>query len=122
MIYRGCAMRFIRHFVALAFLLSVATAALAVDDIVAILKNPSAYDGRSVAVRGTVSQLRERISHRGNDYDTFKLCSSTCISVFMFGRPAVADGKTATVHGTFSAVKHTGGYTFYNEIEADAIH
>lgn len=114
-------MRFTRHFVALGFLLSASAAAFAADDISAILKNPSAYDGRVVEVRGTVSQLRERTSHRGNDYDTFKLCSASCVSVFTFGRPAISDGKTVTVHGTFSAVKHTGGYTFYNEIEADAV-
>lgn len=123
MIFGDARCRFTRRFVALAFLLSAAsTAALAADEIAAILKSPSAYDGKSVEVRGIVSQLREQTSHRGNDYDTFKLCSTACISVFTFGRPAISDGKTVTVHGRFSTVKHTGGYTFYNEIEADAIH
>ncbi len=36
-----------------------------------------------------------------------------------FSIPSTSDGQMITVHGTYEAVKHVSGYTFYNEIDAD---
>ena len=84
-----------------------------------ILGSPSTYDGQHVDVAGKISHLEQKTSHKGNPYVTFSLCSGQCIHVFAFGSPNLSDGQTITVHGIFAAVKHTGGYTFYNEIDAD---
>ncbi|MGA9272054.1 MAG: hypothetical protein WBV67_01090 [Candidatus Cybelea sp.] len=102
-------------FVFLAALPAVSSAAA----IGQILGSPSSYDGKHVDVRGTVEHLEQKTSHRGNPYVTFALCSSQCIHVFAFGAPSINDGQTITVHGTYEAVKHVSGYTFYNEVDAD---
>jgi hypothetical protein len=87
--------------------------------IAQILGSPGSYDGSHVDVKGTVAHLEQKVSHKGNAYVTFSLCSSQCIHVFGFGSPSISDGQTIMVHGTFAAVKHVSGYTFYNEIDAD---
>jgi hypothetical protein len=84
-----------------------------------LLAHDATYDGKAVAVAGTVSDFRSHVSHKGNAYVTFELCASGCIHVFEWGCPSIGEGQALTVHGTFSAVKHVGRYTFYNEIEAD---
>jgi hypothetical protein len=100
-------------------LLAVLPAASSAATIAQILVSPSGYDGQHVDVRGTVEHLEQKVSHRGNPYVTFSLCSTQCIHVFGFGTPSLSDGQTITVHGTYERVKHTSGYTFYNEIDAD---
>lgn len=84
-----------------------------------ILGNPSTYDGQHVAVSGTVEHFERKVSRRGHPYVTFSLCSGQCIHVFGFGSPSISDGQTITVRGTFAAVKHVSGYTFFSEIDAD---
>jgi hypothetical protein len=37
----------------------------------AILTNPDRFDGKSVTIRGTITNLREILSRRGNAYYTF---------------------------------------------------
>ena len=100
------------------FVNPLATAAFAAA-IAQILGSPATYDGQHVDVTGQVEHLAQKVSHKGNPYVTFSLCSSQCIHVFGFGSPNIRDGQTITVHGTFAAVKHASGYTFYNEIDAD---
>jgi hypothetical protein len=97
----------------------VAAAMAATATISQILASPSTYDGSHVDVTGKVSHLEQKVSHKGNPYVTFSLCSSKCIHVFGFGSSSIGDGDTITVRGTFAAVKHVSGYTFYNEIDAD---
>ena len=94
-------------------------AASSAATIAQILGSPSTYDGQHVDVRGTVEHLHQKVSHKGNPYVTFVLCSGQCVHVFGFGSPAISDGQAITVHGTYEAVKHVSGYTFYNEIDAD---
>ena len=91
----------------------------AATTIAQILGSPSAYDGKHVDVHGTVEHLEQKVSHKGNPYVTFSLCSAQCIHVFGFGSPSLSDGQTIIVHGTFAAVKRVSGYTFYNEVDAD---
>ena len=101
-----------------AFIAALSAAASAAT-IAQILGNPLSYDNQHVDVRGTVEHLQQKVSHRGNPYVTFSLCSSKCIHIFGFGSPDISDGQSMTVHGTYEAVKHVSGYTFYNEIDAD---
>ena len=84
-----------------------------------ILANPTKFDGKHVTVSGTAQYVRQKTSRRGNEYETFSLCDQTCVNVFTWGHPNVAEGKQLTVNGTFEEVKHVGRYTFRNEIEAD---
>jgi hypothetical protein len=84
-----------------------------------IAGSPSSYDGQHVDLRGAVEHLEQKVSHKGNRYVTFSLCSSQCVHVFGFGSPHLSDGQTITVHGTFAGVKRVSSYTFYNEIDAD---
>jgi hypothetical protein len=99
--------------------LAALPAASSATTIAQILGGPSTYDGQHVDVRGMVERLEQKVSHKGNPYVTFSLCAAQCIHVFGFGSPSLSDGQTITVHGTFAAVKHVSGYTFYNEIDAD---
>jgi hypothetical protein len=102
-------------FVLLAALPAAGSAAM----IPQILGSPSSYDGSHVDVKGTVEHLEQKVSHKGNPYVTFSLCSSQCIHVFAFGSPSMSDGQVITVHGTYEAVRHVSGYTFYNEVDVD---
>lgn len=112
---------FKRFFITVAtFALLIALpAASAAATVTLILARPSTYDGQHVDVRGAVEHLEQKVSHKGNPYVTFSLCSGQCIHVFGFGSPSLSDGQTIIVHGTFAAVRHLSGYTFYNEIDAD---
>ena len=98
--------------------LVVLPAASSAATVAQVLGNPSTYE-HPRRCYGHDQTSREKISHKGNAYVTFVLCSSQCIHVFAFGSPNISDGQKITVHGTFAAVKHVGGYTFYNEIDAD---
>ena len=87
-----------------------------------ILTNPDRYDGQAVTIRGTVTNLRETVSRRGNPYYTFDLSDGTrAIKVFSFGKAPCKIGQATTVDGTFEKVKRQGRYTFYNEVEAASV-
>jgi len=87
----------------------------------AVLATPDRFDGQTVTISGTITNLRERVSQRGNAYYTFDLSDGKqAIRVFSFGKaPCRAGG--ATVDGTFEKVKQQGRYTFYNEITATSM-
>lgn len=84
-----------------------------------LTRNAAHWDGRHVRVVGMISDLEERTTLDGRNYDVFRLCNDSCVRVFMDGRPKIADGRRLTVEGTFSAAKRLGDITFENDIEAD---
>jgi len=87
----------------------------------AILANPDRFDRQAVTIQGTVTNLRETVSRRGNPYYTFDLSDGTrAIRVFSFGKAACRVG-VATVEGTFEKVKQVGRLTFHNEITATQV-
>lgn len=100
-------------------LLTALPAAASTPTIAQLVENPSAYQGRHVQVKGTVEHVEHKISHEGNPYLTFSLCSSQCIPVFAFGNPKTSDGDIVTVRGTYQPVNHLNGYTLRNGIVAD---
>jgi hypothetical protein len=100
-------------------LAALPAACLAGATVEQILDSPAAYDGKHVDVSGIVQRLEQKVSRKGNPYVTFSLCSGQCIHVFGFASPSLSDGQRVTVRGTFEAVKHVSGYTFYNEVDAD---
>jgi len=87
----------------------------------AILTNPDGFDGKSVTIHGTITNLRETVSRRGNPYYTLDLSDGRrAIRVFSFGKAPCRSG-TATVEGTFAQVKQVGRLTFRNEITATQV-
>lgn len=87
--------------------------------IAQILDNPSSFDGHHVDVKGVVEHLERNVSHQGNSYATFSLCSRQCIRVFAFGAPNAGNGQTITVHGIYERVNNISGYAFNNGIKTD---
>jgi hypothetical protein len=83
-----------------------------------ILRAPDRFDGRTVAIMGTITNLQERVSRAGNPYYTLDLSDGKqARRVFSFGTAPCRAGA-ATVEGTFAKVKQQGRYTFYNEVTA----
>ncbi|MGA8099298.1 MAG: hypothetical protein WB810_11645 [Candidatus Cybelea sp.] len=80
-------------------LLAILPAASAAATVAQILGSPSTYNGQHVDVRGMVERLEQKLSHKGNPYVTFTLCSNQCIHVFGFGTPGLSDGETITSMG-----------------------
>lgn len=93
--------------------------AAAADSIDAIAAAPATYDGNSVDVTGTAKNVRARTSKKGNDYTTFQVCQTQCLNVYSHGHPAVSDGATVRVQGSFVADKSMGSFDIKNEIDAN---
>ncbi len=93
--------------------------AFAADSIDNIASNNAVFDGKSVTVTGTVSDVKAKTSKRGNDYTTFDICATKCIGVYVHGHPTVANGTTVTVTGDYTASKSMGSFTITNQISAD---
>ncbi|HZP39501.1 MAG TPA: hypothetical protein VFE48_23730 [Methylomirabilota bacterium] len=86
-----------------------------------ILGDPDRFDGQTIVITGTVTNLQERVSRRGNPYYTLDLRDGKqAIRVFSFGAAPCRAGA-ATVEGTFAKLKKQGKYTFYNEVEATRV-
>ena len=66
-----------------------------------LLAHPAAYDGVTVLVRGTVADIERNNGTSRRRYETFKLCESTCVTVFTWGEKAIADGDAIAVRGRF---------------------
>src|SRR2546425_12344319 len=100
--------------VIVALMLAIPTLALALTATLSdIAANPDRYDGQSVTLHGSITNLRERVSRAGNPYYTFDLSDGKrAIRVFSFGAALCRSG-IATVDGTFQKVKRQGRYTFY---------
>ena len=85
-------------------------------------ENPADFDGQMVTVSGVVTDLKDRVSRRGNPYFTFGLSDGrTAVSVFSFGTPTCPTGSKATVEGLFHRVKRLRQSVFLNQIDAARI-
>ncbi len=96
-----------------------AQAPAAATKIADILANPTAFDGQHLTVSGTIAQLAEKTSRRGNDYSTFDLCDTACLHIYIRSHPKIADGQALTVSGKFYADRKVGSFDITNELEAD---
>lgn len=95
---------------------AVEAADAAVKDL---LSDPARYDGQSVSLAGTLTQLDARVSRRGNAYYTFKLDDGSArVTVFAFGQPPCPSGSRVTVDGAFRRVKQVSGHTFHDQVDA----
>jgi hypothetical protein len=90
------------------FLVSVALAVLPIAVAAAnltpslVLASPSMYDGKSVAVSGTVSEFTTRSTDLGN-FTKFSLCDTKCITVIDKTQQSRTNKTAVTVVGTFRA-------------------
>jgi hypothetical protein len=100
-------------------LLAALPAAGSAATIDQILGSPTNFDGHHVDVKGTVEHLERKISHHGNPYVTYSLCSSQCVPVIAFGPAPGGNGQTITLHGTYESVTYVGESAFHNTIVAD---
>ncbi len=111
--------------IALSLVLSAASPTPAAQPVAAtkiadVLANPTSFDGQHLTVSGTIAQLAERTSRRGNDYATFDLCDTACLHIYVRSHPKIADGQTLTVSGKFYADRKVGSFDVKNELDADA--
>jgi hypothetical protein len=82
-----------------------------------VLAEPDQFDGRPVALRGTIADLRELDA---TTY-TFTLGDGTrAIRVLSPGTPACGAGGAAIVEGVFRKEKRDG-YKIYSEVEATRV-
>src|SRR5439155_10524786 len=82
-----------------------------------ILAEPDQFDGRPVALRGTIADLREL----GATTYTFTLGDGErAIRVLSPGPPTCGAGGAATVEGVFRKEKRDG-YKIYSEVEATRV-
>lgn len=87
-----------------------------------LLRDPEAFDQKSVTLTGTAEDVRPRTSRRGNDYTTLRLNDQTGqVNIFSWGKLDVRTGDRVQVRGIFHRVKQVGRYRFYNEVEASSV-
>lgn len=121
LIARSLAFRVLLAWVSVAWLLIVPVQAFNAT-AGAILAAPERYDRQAVTLSGSLTNLKERVSQRGNAYYTFDLQDATGrIRVFSFGQAPCPAGRQAIVEGTFETVKRVGEHTFYNEVTASRV-
>lgn len=88
-----------------------------------VLKDPAKYDGKAVAVKGTVAEFKARTSKAANDYVVFDLVEGKDhLAVYGQGKlqKAPKDGDKVTVTGKYAKERKVGSRTFKNEIDASA--
>lgn len=86
-----------------------------------LTSEPKKWDGKRVAVEGTIEEYEERTSKAGHDYSKFRLAMPEVkerVAVFSFTHLGLANGKKAKVHGLFQETKKVGEATYKNEIDA----
>lgn len=76
-----------------------------------ILRNPFTYDRNSVAVSGTIKNLKI-----DTEYESFKICDSHCVWVLAWGHASLQEGQVLTVSGEFRIAKQIGPCTLKNII------
>lgn len=84
----------------------------------ALLTDGQKYDGKQVVLVGTVRNLKEKVSKKGNPYYTFKIGEGKqTISVFGYGKATAKEGDRVRVTGKFAVEKRVGYAIYRNEID-----
>jgi hypothetical protein len=90
-----------------------------------ILKDPKAFDGKTIATSGAVAGFKQKTSRAGNRYFTFKLKSGDKESLNVYSQgeapEGVKDGAKVEVVGVFRAEKKVMDFTVKNEIDATKV-
>lgn len=110
-----------RPLVLMVLLVAAASAQTVQTSPSAVLSSPDRFDGQTVIISGTITNLQPRVSRAGNAYYTLDLSDGRqVVRVFSFGQAPCRSGQ-AIVEGVFEKVKQQGRYTFYNEITATKV-
>jgi hypothetical protein len=88
-----------------------------------IVTERDSYNGKEVAVKGTVSNIKFRTSAGGNPYSTFKLIgeSGGRINVFIRGRLKFQPGVKVQVKGLYRKIMRVDQRIFYDQIDASEV-
>ncbi len=116
--------RVLRGFTTAVVLLLCAFPALAQHavSVQALTQDPDRYDSKVVAVVGTITAYRERVSDAGNPYTTFRLTDGgASVAVFIWNKQGLGNGQRVRVTGAFAKVGGAGTSTYDNEIQAHRI-
>jgi len=97
--------------IVLMLVLATVTGAQTAVQISDILRNPFTYDRNSVAVSGTIKNLKIE-----TEYESFKICDSHCLWVLAWGHASLQEGQFLTVSGEFRVAKQIGPCTLRNII------
>ncbi len=73
----------------------------------AVIAAASTYDNQDVTVTGTVKDVQQQQTRRGQ-MTRYQLCDSQCVNVVDFGATPPTDGQTQTVTGHFRAAISRG--------------
>lgn len=105
-------------FVALLCVLLATVTAQEQVTVQALLSDGKKYDGKQVVLVGTVRDLKEKVSKKGNPYYTFKIGEGKqTVSVFGYGKATVKNGDKVRVTGKFAVEKRVAYATYRNEID-----
>ena len=91
--------------------------------VMELATSPSKYDGNTVVIKGSVTQVSEEVTRRGNAYFCFQLTDGVyTVAVYSTGKPSVSNGENVCVTGTFAREKRVTRYTFHDIVlmEIDA--
>jgi hypothetical protein len=93
-----------------------------VVSVQALTQDPDHYDGKVVAVVGTITAYRERVSNAGNPYTTFRVMDGgASVAVFIWNKQGLGDGQRVRVTGAFAKVGRAGSFTYDSEIQAHRV-
>ena len=109
---------------ALTIVLSGASISAAMDTTAEkIITKKDSYDGKTVTVKGTVSNLKFKTANVKDDYTTFILVgeSGGRINVFIWGILKLQPGQRVQVTGHYRKVRRWAQRNYYNEIEASEV-
>lgn len=92
-----------RYFLAVVLAaLPIAVSAAATYAPSAVVANPTAVDGQTITVTGTVSNFKSQSTAMGQ-WSGFQLCDAKCIVVIDKTNQTHANGSSTTVTGVFHA-------------------
>ncbi len=88
-----------------------------------IMNKTDSYEGKTVSLAGTVSNLKFGSIEVGKSYTTFVLASKTGgrIKIFAWEKLTLKTGQNVQVTGVFRKVSAAGNRYFYNQIVASDV-
>ncbi len=88
-----------------------------------IMNKTDSYEGKTVSLTGTVSNIKFGSVEVGKSYTTFMLASKTGgrIKIFAWGKLTLKTGQNVQVTGVFRKVSAAGNRYFYNQIVASDV-
>jgi len=104
-------------------LVGFAICAAAETTVEEIMNKGDSYDGKTVSVTGTVSNLKFGSIEVGNNYTTFMLASKFGgrIKIFAWGKLTLRPGQNVQVTGVYRKVSTAGRRYFYNQVVASDV-